>query len=797
MPFMDKYLFYITLFAFLLCKQFSVVAQNDLALDDYSFVCETTLIDIENSLNSGVRAFQLELEAIENGYLVQNSEQDRLLAPVLEQLQNFLRDKSDPLVSLIFSGDFEEELLREYISTYFPKNLVIDKATAWPKISFLQEKGIQVLVIFQRNIVSTSMPQVREGKEHTDRFSSDPLDKLILFESPKTIKKSDLSNECLKMWQQTGLPPNFIIAPLLEPSKIKLISDSLNTMRRFRGIVYYNGELLNEISWSKKPGTITSAKFSFPLTTKEQIIYPYKNGYRISPAEIIHHRIMSDAPRVLTAYTIPIGDKLIYDFNFEQKEVLNALEPDWSGIIIKDVSTVDDKERGKVLHLSKFNSFIDYSKDNTLNFDSPISISAWIKPDSIPDYMGILGFGSSFSIKLEKGMLDFTTATIKDHIIGPPLELDQWYHFLVVYNPKAALVFYLNGQKIGESIASEMIFSKHSLVIGNNIWGEQFYGAIDDLKIWNRGLSDKEALVLFTETRSKSTSSNYWFLGVLLLLFIAFIVFLRRKGLGRRQKPRALQTKVSFDALGRNSLQLFGNFQVVLNDKEKERPSFSPLLKQILSFLILRTAENKNGVNTTTLTETFWPGMSKDKGKENRGTNIRKLRKLLERIEGVQIIYADTKWYVTHDSKAVIDIFRYEELKSRIEDDLVNNTIDTELLNLFLKLLEQGNILQNIQAEWVDQYKNKISTDVDILLTKVYRDHGDILGSQANIKLAKTILLFDGLNEGALKITIKELIICGKHGQAQDMYKAFVKNYEVLYAASFGITYKNLAENRV
>ncbi|MFK5973467.1 MAG: hypothetical protein QM485_09315 [Flavobacteriaceae bacterium] len=792
---MDKCLRKISLFLFLVYNPFSVFAQNDLALDDYSFVCETRLIDMEKSLNSGARAFQFELGAIEKGYLIRNSKQEQSLAGVLEHIKEFLQHKNDPLIALIFSGNFQEKLLYEYVKTFFSDALRIDNTTAWPKIESLQKMGIQVLVIFEQNLVSTSIAQVREAKKHADRFSSDPFDKLIFFESSKAIQKNVLLSQCLEMWNRTGVPPNFISAPLLEPSIIKWVSDSLNTLRRFRGIVHYNGELLNEIRWAKKPGTVTSAKFSFPLRIKEQILYPYKNGYRISPAEIIHHSRMSDAPRELTAYTIPMGDKLIYDFDFEQKKAINVLEPDWSGIIVKDISTVKDTERGKVLHVSKFNSFLDYSKNNTLNFESPISISVWIKPDSIPDYMGILGFGSSFSMKLKNGILDFTTTTIKDHIIGTPLEVSQWYHVLVVYNPKAALIIYLNGEKIGESIASEMILSKHSLVIGNNIWGEQYYGSIDDLKVWNRGLSAKEAMLLFTKTKGKNAVTNYWFLGLTALLLVSLIVFFSRKGLGRRLKPRTLGAKTSFDSLEKNSLQLFGNFQLTLHEKAKDCPSFSPLLKQILSFLILRTAENKNGVTTTTLTETFWPGMSKEKGKENRGTNIRKLRKLLEKIKGVQIIYADTKWYVTHDSSMVIDVFRYVELKTLIEDGLADKTIDSELLNSFLNVLEQGNILQNIHAEWIDYYKNKISTDVDNILSKVYRDHRDILGTDANIKLAKTILHFDGLNEGALKIAINELIICGKHGQAQDIYKTYVKNYEVLYAEPFGITYKSLADN--
>jgi hypothetical protein len=65
------------------------------------------------------------------------------------------------------------------------------------------------------------------------------------------------------------------------------------------------------------------------------------------------------------------------------------------------------------------------------------------------------------------------------------------------------------------------------------------------------------------------------------------------------------------------------------------------------------------------------------------------------------------------------------------------------------------------------------------------------LHSELKVNIAKTILLFDNLNENALQILITELISSGKHGLAQNMYATFSKNYEALYAETFDIKYQS------
>ena len=321
------------------------------------------------------------------------------------------------------------------------------------------------------------------------------LDKLILYNSSAQTD-SVLLNNTLELWKCTGKPPNFILASEIQIEAVKKVADSLNSKRRFRGIVEYNGKLLNKISWMKSSKTITPAKFSFPLMASDQVLSPYKNGYRITPAEVIHHASQNDAPRFFSAYNIDIKDKLIYNFSFD-KRIENAEDITWDRFISKNVSIVNDSKRGRVLYFNSNDSFIDYSKENTLNFETPISIAAWVKPDSIRPYMGILGFGMAFSLKLRDGNPDFTMATVKDHTIEQPLKINEWQHLVVVYNPKETVEFYLDGERVGEADAHNIIPSKQSLVIGNNIWGEQFYGSIDDLKIWNRGLSQKEITTLF------------------------------------------------------------------------------------------------------------------------------------------------------------------------------------------------------------------------------------------------------------------------------------------------------------
>lgn len=791
LPKLKKCIFFFLLLFFVVPKL--SYSQNDFSIDDYSFVCKNSIKLIEERLLSGTRAFLIEIEKLEGDYIINTSAEQKDLEVFLDEIKTFIQENDQVIISLVFKGNSNTDALKKILEAKFFEKILFHREIDWPKISSLKENGVQVIAVFESNLATTSIEQIRKENKYLRRFSSDPLNKLILFNS---LAKSDstLYKEAFELWKNTGKVPNFIIAPNIKEANLKRVVDSLNRTRRFRGVLEYNGEKLSEISWTNSSKIITPAKFSFPLTELEMILSPYKNGYRITPAEVIHHKGQSDAPRVFSAFDVVIKDNLVYDFSFDNK-IENAMETEWDRAISKNVSFINDPERGNVLHLNTFDSFVDYSKENTLDFKTPISVSVWIRPDRIPHFMGILGFGMAFSVKLREGSPDFTMATVKDHIVEHPLEINKWHHLVVVYNPKTTIDFYLNGKKIGETDSHNIIPSKQPLVIGNNIWGEQFFGTIDDLKIWDRGLSIREVKALFNENQSGGNYTRYISLGIFILLGLCFVLlFKRNKKTVKKERTSLHVSNKNCDNSEKSMLHLFGSFKIDLVPNKILSPSFSPLHRQLLSFFILSTIDEKDGVNTARLTETFWPGVSKMKAKENRNGNIRKLRKVLSQIDGLEVVFEDKKWCVKTSQNFEVDLFQYIELKEELVVKLDKGEVVITQLQQFLKLLKKGNIMQNMQTEWADYFKNKISNEVENLLSKVYDSQGKQLHSALNIKIAKTILLFDSLNENALKILITELASSGKHGLAKNAYLTFSKNYKALYGESFGFDYQYFVE---
>ncbi|WP_242205137.1 LamG-like jellyroll fold domain-containing protein [Aestuariivivens insulae] len=789
-----KYLLLLLFFALFITKQSH--AQNDLMLNDYVFASQSSADSIAYKLQQGARAFLLEVERTNTSYAVKSGTTKKPLETVLSDIEEFLAKEDSTLIALVFKGTIDQEAFLNYLKTHLSENFFLIEGDHWPKIESLKARDVELIVGFEQDLAETSIERVRNENKYLDRFSRDPIDKLVLFRTP-VATDTTLFNHVFEFWKTTGTAPHFIEAPNMDVAHVKYVVDSLNRTRRFRGVVEYKGALLNEVSWRKSPKIMTPAKFSFPLIQKEQVLSPYKNGYRITPAEVIHHASQTDAPRLFTAYDVALEDALEYDFSFD-KSVVNHAEQDWDRIITKDISFITDPERGPVLYLNTLDAFIDYSKPNTLDFETPISVSAWLKPEKEQDFMGIVGVGLAFSVKLNKSMPDFTTATIKDHMVEQPLKLGIWQHLVVVYNPRTTVDFYLNGEKIGNIDTSEIIPSNQSLVIGNNIWGEQFYGSIDNLKIWDRGLSQKEVTMLFEGDNEASGSSiNYMFLiiGVIIFVFIMIIaiVIYKRKGIKNtmlkvakpyiKHEPRTEAKK--------DRLSLFGSFQLKLI--EGQEPSFSPLHKQLVSFLVLSALDEKDGVTTNKLTETFWPGVSKVKAKENRNGNIRKLRMVLSQIDGLQVVFEDKRWRMVNAESLEVDVFEYIRLKEQIERDMeASGTIALDALETFLELLKKGNVLQSTQTEWADYFKAKLSNEIEYLLSKIYHTHHTNLPEPLCVKMAKTILLFDSLNENALQILIIELVALGKHGLAQNAYVTFSKNYEALYAEPYHVNYQDL-----
>jgi len=775
----------------------SLFGEDDCTLrpDEKAFLTVNAKNDIDSALNSGIKSFLFELEQrAENFELVNITAPDEFQHKI-SLLAKHIENTETCTLKLLITGSYKKDTLKEFLKKTFDSHIHFFEDNNALSSTNIQER---VVCFFAENLVNYS-DTVEVDKPYQGRFSAEPNGKMVLLQTSGCYPDS-LKKYCIKAWQQTGRIPNFVVADdKMNIQKAREDISWLDSLRRVRGEIKFNGQLLNEIYWKQLPGTVTPGRFSFPITDYSVVLSPYKNGYLITPGEIIHHKSMKDVMRFFLAYHSNFEDGLVYQFNLD-KNARNHVDIQDANTIVNGVIWVNDSKRNQVAYFDSLNSFIDYNKPNLLNFNTPISISVWLRPKNNSDYMGTIGVGTSFSIKLKDGYPYFTTAQIKDHIAKTELKNNVWSHLGVVFNPGGTIDFFINGKKTKTMQASDIEASNQSLVIGNNIWGEQYFGYIDELMIWDRGLSEDEFFTLYQKQLNPEKKSGLWFLfGIPFIIVFIFFVF-RNKAKShftKQDKPQKKEGNGPVPAFNikENRIEIFGSFNVVTKENGNISNQFSPLLKQLLSFFIIKTpSPDGNGISTKEINTTFWPGFTKEQAKDNRGTNIKKLRKLLEQFPDTQIVFRDKKWFLQSGNHTTVDLLTYNQLKEQLLLELKNGSPDKALIHQYISILQRGNILQDLDYEWMDAFKGKITEEVSELLLQVCNALPEY--DSLKTELAKTILRFDDLNEDALLVLVQNLSEAGNHGLARQTFEEFSKRYENLYSEPFNTDFYSLVKNK-
>jgi hypothetical protein len=163
------------------------------------------------------------------------------------------------------------------------------------------------------------------------------------------------------------------------------------------------------------------------------------------------------------------------------------------------------------------NDYIEVPNSPTLNMSS-LTVAGWINCNNAPaegaegmmaivsKWYNLLDCGEfsdtyitvlsnyNFSIRLESASSVYPGSTI---ISGSSVDLNEWVFFTYVHDELTGGAVYINGELAGTtSIAGEICTSTNSVLIGadndgGDLW-RQFSGAIDDVGIWSRALSEDE-----------------------------------------------------------------------------------------------------------------------------------------------------------------------------------------------------------------------------------------------------------------------------------------------------------------
>lgn len=204
---------------------------------------------------------------------------------------------------------------------------------------------------------------------------------------------------------------------------------------------------------------------------------------------------------------------LVAAYSFDEGTGVVAIDRSGSGntgSLLNGAGWSTTSKFGTAANFDGTNDRIDIADSNSLDLTTGMTMEAWVRPTRNSSYSTVI-------LKEVPGELSYALyATDSDHggrpsgwvrlnsssryADGPAsLPLNVYSHIAVSYNG-SQLTFYVNGTPATKTSVSGTIQSSAlPLRIGGNlIWGEYFQGQIDEVRVYNRALTQAEILVDMT-----------------------------------------------------------------------------------------------------------------------------------------------------------------------------------------------------------------------------------------------------------------------------------------------------------
>ena len=219
----------------------------------------------------------------------------------------------------------------------------------------------------------------------------------------------------------------------------------------------------------------------------------------------------------------------------------------------------------------------------------------------------------------------------------------------------------------------------------------------------------------------------------------------------------------------KSSILFLDGFQVWDKNGIDITKSFTPILKQLLILIILYSVNNKKGISNVTLRELLWFDKMDESAQNNRRVNIRKLKLLLEKLDGAELVKESTYWSV----KFTQTYCDYIEVCNYIDKVKNNEPITaTNINDLPLNLLS-GQLLPYVQTDWLDSFKSNYANsvlDTAISLSKQEYIKGN---NELLIQIANSMFAHDKTDEYALILKCQALYKNGRTSLAKTTFDTF------------------------
>ena len=268
-------------------------------------------------------------------------------------------------------------------------------------------------------------------------------------------------------------------------------------------------------------------------------------------------------------------------------------------------------------------------------------------------------------------------------------------------------------------------------------------------------------------------SISHWFnavLAIMALLIILFIIYHRYK-----HRKQIIQTAI--DNIGDdvrmqpNAMYLFGNFQVFNSKGQDISFMFTDKLRQIICLMM---QYGKEGIPSRHLGNIMWGDKTADKIKNSRSVAINHLRKALEELTGIEVIYKNSNFILNTQQPFYCD---YQQLLELISSDGILSEAD---INEILLIVGRGKFLSFNDNGTLDSFRAYADEQVLAVLRNILHIAESEDKIPIMLKTINCIFNIDPINDEAYRLQIRILKRLGRNldiVEAQLRYKTACKEY--------------------
>lgn len=239
--------------------------------------------------------------------------------------------------------------------------------------------------------------------------------------------------------------------------------------------------------------------------------------------------------------------------------------------------------------------------------------------------------------------------------------------------------------------------------------------------------------------------------------------------------------------VAKSKISLFGSFEAITGEGVNLTRHFTPLLKELFLLILIDSLRYNKGVSAEKMNDILWHNKDIKDAKNNRSVNLVKLKNILEKLGHCTINRQANTWKFEFNPQEVeIDFARYLQLANKGFNDSPLNVQE------LLSIIQAGPFLQEVDYEWLHDSKAEISNYVIEALLN-YVQSASLSGDpEKQITIANVICSFDELNEHALNIKCKSLVLLGRHALAKTAFDQFAAKYKHIYGEDFKEKYSKL-----